>query len=433
MQLKIGRDMIKKEPILIVGSGGREHALGWKLKQSPKVGTIYFAPGNGGTANIGTNLPIKANDVLALTKFAIKQKIRLTIVGPEAPLVAGIVDYFRQKNLAIFGPTKKAAKLESSKSWALQFMKRHHLPHPEFKVFGDTKLAKKFIQDSQWSEFVIKADGLALGKGVLIANSKKEALQAIEEMTGFGEAGKTFIIQEKLQGYEVSVVAFTDGKIIVPLLPAQDHKRIFDGDRGPNTGGMGAYAPVPTVDKKLTTLIQKNILQPFLQGIIKDKLDYRGVIYPGLMITKDGPKVLEFNVRFGDPETQPQMMLLQSDLFEIVNACIRGKLRNNHVQFKKGAAACVVLAAEGYPGSYKKGEIIHGLDTKQNKNIQIFHACTTVDKGRITSSGGRVLGVTGYGTNIKQALKTTYAAIGKQGVYFSQMQYRRDIGQKALI
>src|SRR3989344_1215411 len=432
MQLKIGRDMIKKEPILIVGSGGREHALGWKLKQSPKVGTIYFAPGNGGTANIGTNLPIKANDVLALTKFAIKQKIRLTIVGPEAPLVAGIVDYFRQKNLAIFGPTKKAAKLESSKSWALQFMKRHHLPHPEFKVFGDTKLAKKFIQDSQWSEFVIKADGLALGKGVLIANSKKEALQAIEEMTGFGEAGKTFIIQEKLQGYEVSVVAFTDGKIIVPLLPAQDHKRIFDGDRGPNTGGMGAYAPVPTVDKKLTTLIQKNILQPFLQGIIKDKLDYRGVIYPGLMITNDGPKVLEFNVRFGDPETQPQMMLLESDLIEIIEACIGGTLSPELVTFKKGSALCITLSAKGYPTSYKKGEEIHGLSVELNDNVQVFHAGTSREDGNIVTTGGRVLSVTATGKTLEEAHKAAYQAIGKDGIWFEGMEYRTDIASQAL-
>jgi len=366
-----------------------------------------------------------------LADFAQKNSIELTVVGPEAFLAQGIVDVFHSRGLRIFGPTKKAARLETSKSWALQFMKKHGLPHPQFAVFHDMSSAKKFIKNSPWLEFVIKADGLALGKGVIIAGSKKEAFKGVDAMAGFGEAGKTFVIQEKLQGYEVSVVAFTDGKTIVSLLPAQDYKRIFDGDCGPNTGGMGAYAPIPAVDKKLTALIQKNILQPFLQGVIKDKLDYRGVIYPGLMITKEGPKVLEFNARFGDPETQPQMMLLESDLLEIMEASISGNLKKRHVRFKKGAAMCVVLASKGYPGAYQKGETIYGLNRKYS-GVEIFQAGTKIKEGKIVTAGGRVLGVTGYGANIKQSLKATYAAIGKRGVNFAKMQYRRDIGLRAL-
>ncbi len=421
--------------ILIIGSGGREHALGWKLCQSPKVEKIYFAPGNAGTAMIGDNLPIKATEIDKLSDFAEKNKIGLTVVGPENPLSLGIVDLFESKGLKIFGPTKSAARLESSKAWSSQFMNKYHIPQPKSFVFHSYKKAHDFIDEiSRPQSIVIKASGLALGKGVILPASKKEALTAIKTMMvdkQFGEAGREIVIQEKLTGPEVSVMAMTDGKTIIPLLPAQDHKRICDNDRGPNTGGMGAYAPVPFVDKHLMGQIQKTILEPTIVGMKKEGCPYKGILYAGLMLTEDGPKVLEYNARFGDPETQPLMMLLQTDLLKLFLSVVNGTLEKQKIEFLQEAAVCVVLAAAGYPGKYAKGETIYGLDKKTYPPAFVFQAGAVGQNGQTVVSGGRVLGVTAKGKDLKSAIKNGYSSIGKKGVYFKNMQYRKDIGAKA--
>ena len=422
--------------ILIIGSGGREHALGWKIKQSKQAGTIYFAPGNGGTSEIGTNVDIAGDDVPALLQFAQNEHIHLTVVGPEGPLARGIVDEFTKHGLAIFGPSKDAARLETSKAWATEFMKRHHIPHPESYIFKDSKEAHSQINLLPWEGFVVKADGLAAGKGVIICTSKEEAHKAINTMMEdniFDSAGDVVVIQEMLEGYEVSIIACADGTIAVPLLPAQDHKRAYNGNKGPNTGGMGAYCPVPFVSDDLIKQIDATILQPTIQGMKEDGHSYKGMIYPGLMITKDGPKVLEYNVRFGDPETQPQMMLLESDLIEIIEACIGGTLSPELVTFKKGSALCITLSAKGYPTSYKKGEEIHGLSVELNDNVQVFHAGTSREDGNIVTTGGRVLSVTATGKTLEEAHKAAYQAIGKDGIWFEGMEYRTDIASQALL
>lgn len=424
--------------ILIIGSGGREHALGWKLAQSagrrPKVKKIYFAPGNAGTNQIGENINIDCEDIDKLLNFALKNKIDLTVVGPEAPLALGIVDLFEKNNLKIFGPTKKAAQLESSKAWAIKFMEKYNIPHPRSFIFEDAKKAINFLESYQ-GEVVVKADGLAQGKGVLVPKDKKEAKEAVKKNMiekEFGEAGNKIVIQEKLVGQEVSITAFADGKTVTLMLPAQDHKRVFDNDKGLNTGGMGAYAPVPFVSKKLLKQIEKNILQKTIDGMRKEGVPYKGVLYAGLMINKNEPKVLEFNVRFGDPEAQPIMVLMKSDLLPILFSCLRGNLKKQRVTFRRGSAVCVVLASAGYPGKYKKGEIIYGLDKIGNSHSQIFHAGTATKNGQIITNGGRVLGVTAYGQNIKKAIKRVYEIIGKKVVYFKNMHYRKDIGEKSM-
>ena len=419
--------------ILIIGSGGREHALGWKLYQSPKVEKIYFAPGNAGTAMIGKNLSIKAVEINKLLDFTEKNKIGLTVVGPEDPLSLGIVDLFESKGLKIFGPTKSAARLESSKVWSAQFMKKYHIPAPDYYRFTDYRKACLFFDKHEAGQYVIKASGLALGKGVILPRTKPEALAALKRMMvekEFGAAGEEVIIQERLTGQEVSVLSLTDGKTIVPLLPAQDHKRIYDYDRGPNTGGMGAYAPVPFVDKNLIGQIQKTILAPTIHGMKKEGCLYKGVLYAGLMITKDGPKVLEYNARFGDPETQPLMMLLRSDLLKLFLSVVKGTLEKQKIEFLQEAAVCVVIAAAGYPGKYAKGETIYGLDKKTYPPVFIFQAGAVGQNGQTVVSGGRVLGVTAKGKDLKSAIKNAYSSIGKKGVYFNNMQYRKDIGAK---
>ncbi len=421
--------------VLIIGSGGREHALGWKLKQSPQVKKIYFAPGNGGTEKIGENIKIAAEDIKKLLKFALTNEIDLTVVGPEAPLALGIVDVFLKKNLLIFGPTKKAALLESNKAWANKFMKKYHIPHPQSFIFSEYDKAVSFLKTYS-GLVVVKASGLALGKGVVIPKNKKEAIEAVKKIMvkrEFGEAGNKTVIQEKLDGQEISILAFTDGKTIIPLLAAQDHKRIFDQDKGPNTGGMGAYAPVPLVTKKLINEINTTILKPTILGMKKEGAPYKGVLYAGLMITKNGPKVLEYNCRFGDPEVQPLLMLLRNDLLPLILACVKGRLSKQKIAFKRGSSICVVLASKGYPGHYQKGKTIDGLNIKQNHDLQIFHAGTIQNNNQTLTSSGRVLGVTGYGKNLKEAIKKVYKIIGKNGVNFEGMQYRKDIAQKALL
>lgn len=421
--------------ILIIGSGGREHALGWKLKQSPQVKKLFFAPGNGGTVKLGTNIDIKAREINKLLSFSIKNKIDLTVVGPDDPLALGVVDLFEKKGLVIFGPNKLAARLESSKAWATNFMDKYGIPQPVHHTFKDYKNALTFINSHDMTHFVIKASGLALGKGVILPNTQEEARKALERIMiqkEFGEAGQEIIVQERLIGKEVSIMALSDGKIILPFIPVQDHKRIFNNDKGPNTGGMGTCAPVPFVTKKLIKEIQETILQPTIDGMEKEKCPYKGVLYAGLMITKEGPKVLEYNVRFGDPETQPVMMLLKSDLLSLLFSSIKGNLKDKKINFHKQASVCVVLASKGYPGTYKKGEVIYGLEKQYGSKTQIFHAGTVEKEGATLTSGGRVLGVATLGKNIEQALQKAYSNIGKKGVNFKGMQYRTDIGKRAI-
>lgn len=424
-----------KKTLFVIGSGGREHALGWKLAQSSDVDKIYFAPGNAGTSLVGENVAIGSEDISKLVDFAKEKHITLTIVGPEIPLSAGIVDKFSQKGLSIFGPTHNAAMLETSKAWAGEFMKRHNIPYPRSYTFTDIGLARDFINSRESSQLVIKASGLAAGKGVVLPTTRDEALKwitKIMEEKVFGTAGEEVVVQERLIGKEVSVIAVTDGTTIFPFIPAQDHKRVFDNDQGPNTGGMGAYAPVPFVNEILLAQIHKEILQPTIDGMRKEGNLFKGVLYAGLMITSSGPKVLEFNVRFGDPETQPLMMLLDSDLLTICEACVLGTLHKGLVRFKKGAAVSVVLTANGYPGSFVKGEVIHGLEKVTDPTVQVFHAGTTQNNRRVVTSGGRVLAITSYAESFDQALKKAYKNIGKNGVNFSKMHYRKDIGFKTI-
>lgn len=419
---------------LVIGGGGREHAIGWRLAQDSPVPVLFFAPGNAGTGEIGQNVPIPATDIDALVTWADEHKPDLTVVGPEASLSEGIVDAFEAKNLPIFGPTKAASRLEVSKAWATNFMERHAIPHPKSRVFTESFEALDFVQTNTWGGVVIKADGIAAGKGVIVADSKEEAVAAVRTMMvdgAFAGAGRTIVIQEKLTGPEVSVLAFCDGKIAVPLVPAQDHKRIFDHDLGPNTGGMGAYAPVPLVSDPLFDEIHRTILQPTVDGMREEGHPFKGILFAGLMLTREGPKVLEYNVRFGDPETQPLMMLLESDLAPILESSIEGTLDRSLVRFRKGTAACVVIASKGYPQSSEKGVIIQGLHASCDPNLTIFHAGTLqTDRGAVTH-GGRVLGVTAYGGTMGEALSRAYGAIGPNGIHFEGMQYRRDIGHHA--
>lgn len=426
--------MKRKLQVLVIGSGGREHTLGWKLKQSSAVGNLYFAPGNGGTSQLGKNIAIGVEEIQKLIDFVKKHSVDLTVVGPEAPLAAGIVDAFDARGLSIFGPSKAAAQLEVSKAWANGFMDRYNIPHPKSRVFINSNEALAFVRTNPWEGVVIKADGLAAGKGVIVADTQEEAETAVQMMMvegAFGDAGKTIVVQERLTGPEVSMLAFCDGKIAVPLIPAQDHKRIFEGDRGPNTGGMGAYAPVPFIDTMLIDEIHRRILQPTVDGMRKEGHPYKGILFAGLMLTPQEPKVLEYNARFGDPETQPLMMLLESDLAPILLSCIQGTLKPKAVQFRSGAAACIVLASAGYPESSTKGVLIHGLGVINNPNVQVFHAGTLATDRGVVTHGGRVLGVAAYGVTIDEALSLAYGAIGSHGVHFEGMHYRKDIGHCA--
>lgn len=416
---------------MIVGSGGREHALGWKLSQVSGR-ELLFAPGNTGTGLIGKNLPVATNDVSGIVKQAQERDIDLIVVGPEDSLKNGLVDAAQEKGLKIFGPSQKAARLETSKSFASEFMQRHSIPSPKYHVFYNIEEAQEFIDNSPW-QLVIKADGLAAGKGVILPKSKKEARQIVIRMMDkheFGKAGETIIFQERLTGSEISIIAFSDGNTIMPLLPSQDYKRINDNDQGPNTGGMGVYAPVPFVNAELMQQIHSTILQPTVDGMKKEGNLYKGILYAGLMLTNNGPKVLEFNARFGDPETQSLMMLLQSELAPILLSCIEGTLKQDQIQFRPGAAVCVVLSSKGYPGNPEKGKIITGLNTIKNPNVQVFHAGTIIKDSQMVTNGGRVLGITAYGKDIASAAQLAYLAIGKSGVMFNGMHYRRDIGQR---
>lgn len=421
-----------KKNILVIGSGGREHALGWKLKQSPKVGKIYFTPGTAGTSQIGENTGISALDIDSLIKFAKTHDIYLTVAGPDDALAAGVVDAFKKENLKIFGPTKDAAQIESSKAFSKQLMKDEGIPTAVFKKFTDPNEAKKYAA-KQKLPIVIKASGLALGKGVIIAKSLIDAKNTIDEIMVrkvFGKAGEELIIEEFLEGKEVSIHVFCDGRTHSLFPVSRDHKAIYDGNRGPNTGGMGTLAPVPGFDEAFLKEVDKLIVIPTLEGMKKKGIVFRGCLYPGLKLTENGPKVLEFNSRFGDPEFESYIRILDTDIFDILEACADGTLAKIKIKWKKQTACCIILASEGYPGKYKKGEEIHGLEKFDGKNdIVVFHFGTKIEGGKVLSNGGRVIGITAIGKNLDDALGKAYSVIGENGIYFRGMQYRKDIGK----
>lgn len=416
--------------VLVVGGGGREHALVWKLRQSPMVGEIYCAPGNAGIAREATCIAIGAEDIPALLAFARKQAIDLTLVGPEGPLTAGIVDFFQEAGLRIFGPTRAAAAIEGSKVLAKELMAKYNIPTARYAVFADPDQAAGYIKASG-TPCVVKADGLAAGKGVIIAGDEETALDAVRSIMIdriFGEAGRRVVIEECLSGEELSILAFTDGTSVVPMVSSQDYKRAFDGDKGPNTGGMGAYAPAPVCTEKVYRQVLDEILVPLIRGMALEGRTYRGVIYAGLMITADGPRVLEFNARFGDPEAQPVLSLLETDLVEIIEAVLAERLGQVEITWKEQAAVCVILASGGYPGAYQKGKVIHGLEDIPPA-IKVFHAGTARRGKDIVTDGGRVLGVTAVAGTISDAADKAYAAVER--IHFEGMQFRRDIAIQA--
>jgi len=419
--------------ILIIGSGGREHALVWKLAQSPRVTKIYCAPGNAGTAQVAENIDIASEDIMGLREFALHNRIDLTVVGPEAPLVLGIVDEFEAHGLKVFGPSKKASILEGSKVFAKNLMKKYNIPSADFLSFTDEAEAKRFIK-KVGAPVVVKADGLAAGKGVIVCQTGAEAERAVERILRekeFGEAGNEVIIEECLVGEEASILCFTDGKTIVPMASAQDHKRVNDNDEGPNTGGMGAYSPAPLVTAELLAKVEREILKPTISGMEAEGHSYKGILYVGLMLTKDGPKVLEYNCRFGDPETQCILPRLKTDLLEILLSIVDCRLSIISLDWDPRSAVCVVLASGGYPGSYKKGQEITGLENARDlDDVIIFHAGTTLKDGKTVTAGGRVLGVVGLGETIRHAIDRSYLAV--KLINFKDMHYRKDIGRKAL-
>ncbi len=423
--------MSSKTPqrILIIGSGGREHAIAWKIRQFHKDVELFFAPGNGGTTGLGKNINIGSSDVNDIVLYVEEHKIDVTIVGPETALEAGITDALKNAGHSVFGPSKKAAQLETSKAFSAEFMVAHNIPHPESWVFSDPDAAIAHIKKSS-DPIVIKASSIAAGKGVFLPDSQDEAIQIINTISEGGVSGivkDKILIQERLVGKEASILAFTDGKTVVPLIPAQDYKRAYDNDEGPNTGGMGSFAP-SNVDSGLLNEIEKTILQPTIDGMSKMGIPYIGVLYAGLMLTNKGPKVIEYNARFGDPETQPLMMMLSSDVIPIFQSCIDGSLKKEQVAFKTGAAVCVVLAEKGYPGEYSTGHEIFGLDKIVGaENVEVFHAGTIEKDSRIITAGGRVFGVTAYGNSIESARKLAYEAIGKNKLWFENMEFRTDI------
>ena len=418
--------------LLVIGSGGREHAIAWRLAQSPRIQKVFVAPGNGGTAREGglQNVAISAIDKLA--EFALAEDIHLTVVGPEAPLADGIVDLFRSRGLRIFGPTQACARLESSKQFAKEFMTRHRIPTAEFSSFDSSSAAHAYI-DALGTPIVVKADGLASGKGVIVAMSADEAHRAVERILverTMGAAGNRLVIEEFLEGEEASFIVLADGEHVLALATSQDHKRLLDGDRGPNTGGMGAYSPAPVVTPELHARVVREIIQPVLAGMAEEGHRYTGFLYAGLMIDATGnPRVLEFNCRLGDPETQPIMLRLKSDLFELIESAMEGKLDRVKAEWDRRAALGVVLAAPGYPDAPKKGDVVTGLPAA-GEDFRVFHSGTVLKDGAIVTGGGRVLCVTALGDSIKVAQRRAYEVV--EGIRFDGMQYRRDIGHRAV-
>ena len=417
--------------ILVIGSGGREHALVWKLAQSPRVTTLYCAPGNAGIEQLARCVPIKTDAVADLMAFALSERIDLTVVGPEGPLSVGIADEFRKARLRIFGPTRGAAQIESSKSFAKDLMIRHRIPTPGARSFNSLDQALKYI-DGHPEPLVVKADGLAQGKGVIVAPTRQEAAQAVTgmmEKDAFGAAGKRVVIEEFLDGEEVTIMAFTDGKTVVPMVGAQDHKRVGDGDAGPNTGGMGAFAPAPLASQALRQAVMQQVLRPAVEAMSRVGSPFYGVLYAGLMVVRGRPYVLEFNARFGDPETEVVLPLLKTDLLDIVEAVVEHRLDQLEIEWHDQSAVCVVLASGGYPGSYEVGLPISGLsDVKSVADVEVFHAGTGRRGDQTVTAGGRVLGVTGIGKNFTEARGRAYAVAGR--ITFEGCHYRSDIAAR---
>src|SRR6516162_1846914 len=424
--------------VLVIGKGGREHALVWKLAQSPRVEQVFCAPGNAGTAQDGVNIPIDINDFDYLIRFAKKENIGLTVVGPEDPLAGGIVDAFQAQGLRIFGPSKAAAQIESSKVFSKKLMRHADVPTAEFRIFDHPEPARKYI-DSREYAVVVKADGLAAGKGVIVCSTKEEALDAVNRIMvreEFGaSAGRQVVIEKRLEGEELSILAIIAGRTILPLAPAQDHKRAFDGDIGPNTGGMGAYSPAPLCTAQLLDDIETNALVPTVHAMKRARTPFRGILYAGVIVTNQGPRLLEYNCRLGDPETQPVLMRLKTDLCELLEAAVDdrlGELAEDRVEWDPRPAVCVVIASGGYPGNYAKGKMIQGLDDAARvPDVKVFHAGTKLETGgMIVTDGGRVLGVTALGNTLADAKAKAYEAVAK--ISFPGAFYRKDIADKAL-
>ena len=427
--------------VLVVGGGGREHALAWKIAQSPRVERVLIAPGNAGTASEGENVAIEADDIPGLVKFAQQNAIDLTVVGPEGPLVAGIVDVFQREKLRVFGPSRAAAQLEGSKVFCKDLLHGADVPSAEYRVFREPDSAMRYVMDRYASDdesvpLVVKADGLAAGKGVVVCATRRDALEAIDRIARrreFGAAGKQLVIEERLDGQEASVLAFTDGRTLVTLPPAQDHKRAHDGDTGPNTGGMGAYCPAPLVDERSLRWIEEHILVPTVHALKRSRQPFKGILYAGLMMTPaQGPKVLEYNVRLGDPECQPLLMRLKSDIVDLIEATIDGKLDEiKPPEWDPRPAVCVVMASEGYPGDYEKGRPIRGLEEAGAvEGVKVFHAGTKLVDGQVVTAGGRVLGVTALGQTIAAAKLQAYTAV--KCIRWQGAWCRKDIADKAI-
>ncbi len=419
--------------VLVIGGGGREHAIVWKLAQSRSVDKIYCCPGNAGIAGIAECIDVSQNDFNALLDFVKYEWIDLTIVGPEDPLSKGIVDIFEKEGRKILGPSRAAAQLESSKVFSKDLMRSHNIPTAEYKVFTSYLHAEEYIR-VKGTPIVIKADGLAAGKGVFVASNTDEAMEALRlimKEKAFGEAGNRVLVEQCLRGEEASFMAFTDGKTVVPMVSSQDHKRIFDGDRGPNTGGMGAYSPAPVITAELEKVVIDRIMYPTIRALKAEGITYKGVLYAGLMIDKGVPYVLEFNCRLGDPETQPVLSRLKTDLMEIASAICEERLADIKIEWKKDPAVCVVISSEGYPGKYRKGDAISGIDDANSiDGVQVFHAGTAFTNDSVVTAGGRVLGVTATGGDIAAAKEKAYEAVGK--IHFRGMHYRKDIADRAV-
>ncbi len=418
--------------VLVVGGGGREHSLVWKIVQSPRVSKVFCAPGNAGIAQMAECVDIPVTDMEALAAFAEGKGVDLTVVGPELPLTMGIVDLFEERGLRIFGPRREAAEIEGSKVFCKDLLSKYGVPTAGYRVFDNRDEAATYI-DSIGIPVVVKADGLAAGKGVILSMTKEEALTALDTIMiekAFGDAGKRVIVEEFLVGEEASFIVLTDGETVVPLASSQDHKSIYDGDRGPNTGGMGAYSPAPVVTEEVHRKIMEEIMIPAIRGMASEGRPYRGVLYGGLMIKDDQPKVLEFNARFGDPENQPIMMRMKGDIVPLLEACIDGNLRGP-IDWDPRWAVCVVMASKGYPGSYEKNKVIRGLDkVAEMEDVFVFHAGTAGAREGILTNGGRVLGVTGLGHDVKEAIDRTYSAV--KIIRWDGVHYRTDIGKRAL-
>jgi len=415
--------------VLVVGGGGREHALVWKIAQSSKVSAIYCAPGNPGMKKLATSVNIAADDIKAMADFAEKNNIDLTVVGPEAPLVAGIADEFERRGLNIFGPSKAAAQIEGSKVFSKNLMKKYNIPTAEYCVFEEPEAAMDYINSST-VPMVIKAEGLAAGKGVIIAHDKETAKAAVRSMMidkTFGKSGNRIVIEEYLEGPEVTVLAFCDGKVAVPMVSSRDHKRVYDGNEGPNTGGMGAVSPAPAYSDEIAKIVEETIIQRTVDAMAKEGIPFKGILYSGLMLTADGPKVLEYNCRFGDPEAQVVIPRLKTDLIDIMLAVIKGNLADIRIEWSQEAAVCVVMASGGYPGHYETGKRIIGIDEAEEMGAIVFHAGTAEKNNKIVTAGGRVLGITALGNDLQSARQKAYEAVSK--INFDRMHYRSDIGK----